>query len=139
MIHQIERRYARPPAEVLVDGGYVSLDDIEALAESHSGTILYAPPTRPRDPTRDPHVPLPDDPPAVAAWRVRMGTAAAKTIYRERASTAECVNALARDRGLRHLPVRGLAKARAVLLWFALAHDLLRAVALRAARTAAAT
>jgi len=131
MVRQIERRHGRAPGAMLVDGGFVVLAEIEALSASHCGTIVYAPPTTPRDPARDPHLPLPDDPPAVAAWRTRMGTPEAKAIYRERAATAECVNAQARNRGLRQLPVRGLAKARAVLLWFALAHNLLRALALR--------
>jgi len=61
-----------------------------------------------------------------------MGTPEAKAVYKERASTAECVNAIARNRGLRQFLVRGLAKVRAVVLWFALAHNLMRAVALRA-------
>ena len=73
MVRQLDRRYGRAPAEMLVDGGYVSLHEIEALAESHCGTTLYAPPTTPRDRARDPHLPLPDDHPSVAAWRVRMG------------------------------------------------------------------
>ncbi len=33
-------------------------------------------------------------------WRQRMATDEAKAIYRQRAATAECVNALARNRGL---------------------------------------
>lgn len=139
MVGQLERRYDRAPDAVLVDGGFVNLAEIEALAESAGGTTLYAPPPTPRDPTRDRHVPLPGDAPAVAAWRIRMGTAEAKRIYRERAATAECVNAIARNRGLRHIGVRGLAKARAILLWFALAHNLMRAVVLRAAAAAAVT
>ena len=139
MLGQIDRRYDRAPDAVLVDGGFVNLAEIETLAASACGTTLYAPPPTPRDPTRDRHVPLPGDAPAVAAWRVRMGTDEAKRIYRERAATAECVNALARNRGLRHIGVRGLEKARAILLWFVLAHNLMRAVVLRAAATAAAT
>ena len=89
MLDQLERRYGQVPDEVLVDGGYVKLAEIEALSTSRCGTTIYAPPATPRDPTRDPHPPLPDDPPAVAAWRVRMGTEEAKDIYRERAATAE--------------------------------------------------
>ena len=69
----------------------------------------------------------------IAEWRQRMGTEAAKTIYKERAATSECVNAIARNRGLQRFVVRGLAKAKAVLLWFALAHNLMRALALRRA------
>ena len=51
---------------------------------------------------------------------------------------AECVNADLRNRGLQRLPLRGRDKVRAVLLWFAVAHNLMRAVALRAAAKAAA-
>ena len=53
-------------------------------------------------------------------------------------SKAECANAWARRMGLTRLLVRGKAKARAVLLWFALAHNMLRALALRRAATVAA-
>jgi Transposase DDE domain len=66
-----------------------------------------------------------------------MRTAAAHAIYRERAATSECVNALARNRGLRQFVVRGLRKVRAIVLWFALAHNLLRAAALRRAALSA--
>jgi IS5 family transposase len=62
-----------------------------------------------------------------------MSTPAAKEIYKDRAATAECVNAITRNRGLQRFRVRGQAKARAVLLWFALAHNLMRTVALRSA------
>jgi len=62
-----------------------------------------------------------------------MSTPQAKEIYKDRAATAECVNAIARNRGLQRFRVRGQAKARAVLLWFALAHNLMRTVALRSA------
>jgi len=139
MLDQLTTRHARAPAAVLVDGGFVNLTEIEALSERHCGTTLYAPPTTPRGSARDPHAPLPGDPPPVADWRARMGTPEAKRIYRERAATAECVNAIARNRGLHHLPVRGLEKARAILLWFALAHNLMRTVVLRTAATATAT
>jgi IS5 family transposase len=68
----------------------------------------------------------------VAAWRQRMASAEAQAIYKERAATAECVNALARNRGLRQLLVRGVAKVKAIALWYAIAHNLLRTVSLRA-------
>ena len=48
----------------------------------------------------------------------------------DRAATAECVNAQARNRGLLRMPVRGLAKVRCVVKLFALAHNLMRIVAL---------
>jgi Transposase DDE domain len=94
---------------------------------------VYAPVPKPKDPQVDRHEPKPSDSAAVAAWRQRMATDQAKTISKERAATAECVNALVRGRGLVQLTVRGRLKALAVALWHALAHNILRGVALRAA------
>jgi len=67
-----------------------------------------------------------------------MGTPEAKQIYKERSSTVECVNAISRNRGLRQFLVRGLRKVRAVALWFAIAHNLMCVVALRAQAALAA-
>ena len=50
-----------------------------------------------------------------------------------RAQTAEWANARVRNWGLRQFVVRGLAKVRAVALLYALAHNLVQAVRLRAA------
>ena len=44
-------------------------------------------------PQVDRHAPHSGDSAAVAAWRRRMGTEEAKAIYKDRAATAECVNA----------------------------------------------
>lgn len=127
MVDQIEARHDHAPGATLVDGGFATKEDIEAVSPR---TTVYAPVQKPKDPTRDPHVPLPKDSPAVAAWRERMGTPEAQAIYKERAATAECVNAQARTRGLRQFSVRGLAKIRTMALWYALAHNLMRMVAL---------
>ena len=67
----------------------------------------------------------------VADWRKRMGTDEAKEIYKDRAATAECVNAIAHNRGLCQFSVRGLKKVKAVTLWFALAHNVMREASLR--------
>jgi transposase len=122
MSDQLAAAYGMRPAEHLVDGGFAKLDDVAALAEQ--GVTVYAPVPEPRDKTRERYVPLPDDPPGVAAWRLRMGSEAAKAIYKERAATAECVNAQARNRGLIRLLVRGTDKVKTVLLWFALTHNM---------------
>ena len=55
-----------------------------------------------------------------------MASDEAKEIYKQRAATAECVNAQARNRGLLRMPVRGLAKVRSVVGLFVLAHNLMR-------------
>jgi transposase len=129
MVDQLAARHQEAPGATLVDGGFATKEDIEAVSDR---TTVYAPVQKPKDPTRAPHVPLPTDTPAVAAWRERMGTPAAQAIYKERAATAECVNAQARNRGLRQLGIRGLAKARTLALWYAVAHNLARAIALGA-------
>lgn len=136
MLEQLETRYGKRPAQGLVDGGFVALDDIETAAAQ--GTEVYAPVAKPKDPDRDPHTPLPDDAPAVADWRQRMGTDEAKEIYKLRAATAECVNAIARNRGFQRFRVRGKEKARAVALWYAIAHNMMRGLALGSAPALAA-
>jgi transposase len=139
MVEQHQTRYQTKPKEALVDGGFVKKADFDAMSPPQGSTTIYAPVMESKDPSRDPHTPRDDDSPAVAEWRQRMGTDEAKAIYRERAATAECVNAWARNRGLQRFLVRGLRKVKAVVLWFALAHNLMRAVALRAGMAQAAT
>ena len=55
-----------------------------------------------------------------------MNTDEARTIYKDRAATAECVNAQARNRGLLRMPLRGLPKVKSVVGLFVLAHNLMR-------------
>jgi hypothetical protein len=133
MVEQVRGRYETVPGDVLVDGGFAQHDQIETVSAPGMGCTVYAPVPKPKGPGVDRHTPKPGDGAAVAAWRQRMGTDQAKAIYKERASTAECVNAQARGRGLLRLLVRGLAKVKAIALWHALAHNLLRAASLRAA------
>lgn len=128
MLEQVEQRYDERPAQCLVDGGFARHDEIEDA--DGRGTTVYAPVPKPKDPSRDPYVALPGDSQAIAQWRERMGTDAAKAIYKQRAATAECVNAIARGRGLMQFVVRGLSKVKAVALWYAIAHNMMRAITL---------
>ena len=122
MLDQIEARYGKRPREALVDAGFASNNSLEG-AEAR-GVVLLAPiPAHRRKPQT----------PAHARWIERMASVAGQAIYRERAASIECVNAQARNRGLQRLLVRGMAKARSVLLLFALAHNALRAQSLGAA------
>jgi transposase len=132
MVHQHEERYGQAPQEMLADGGFAKKEDITEVSPPHGNTTVYTPVQKSKDPDRAAHTPRADDQPAVAEWRQRMATASAKAIYKERASTAECVNAIARNRGLQQFRVRGLVKVKAVILWFVLAHNLMRTVTLRA-------
>jgi hypothetical protein len=79
---------------------------------------------------RDPHTPREGDSPAIAAWRERMASDEAREIYKERGAGVECANAPPRRRDPWHFNVCGMVKARAVLLWHALAHNLQRMIAL---------
>ena len=128
---QIAQRTGRHPESYVVDGSYAALQDVVTLARRE--VTLYAPSRPPTGATRqrDASLPRPTDPPEVEAWRVRMCTEEAQALYRERGSSVECVNAQVEQRyGLRQLPVRGLDKALSVLLLVAIAHNLLRWIAL---------
>lgn len=133
MVKQLHEDYGQAPPEMLVDGGFAMNKAIDEVAAVPYGCTVYGPVQKPKDPTRDPHLERDGDSPAVAAWRVRMGTETAKAIYKLRARTAECVNAIARHRGLTRFRVRGLRKAKAIALWFALAHNTIRSLGLRPA------
>jgi len=133
MVEQHEERYQQAPEAILVDGGFVKKEAIEQVSPPAGSTKVYAPVMESKDPQRDRHTPCDDDSPAVAEWRVRMGTPEAKEIYKQRAATAECVNAMARNRNLQQFRVRGRSKVRAIVLWYVLVHNLMRALALRAA------
>jgi Transposase DDE domain len=130
MLDQIEDRFEHRPKEVLVDGGFAKLEDIERV-QAGGKCKVYAPVAKPKRDTVDRHEPKATDSEEVAEWRKRMGTKTAKTIYKERAATAECVNAQARNRGLRQFMVRGLEKVKSVATWFAIAQNMARSFALR--------
>jgi hypothetical protein len=133
MVEQHQERYDTYPQDVLVDGGFNKKEDIDAVSAPEKGCTVYAPVPKPKKEGRDRHEPLPGDSPALTEWRQRMGTDEAKAIYKERAASAECVNAIARNRGLRQFTVRGLEKIKTVTLWYVLAHNMMRAHTLRAA------
>ena len=96
LLDQIENRFGERPKEVLVDGGFVNLHDIEAV-QAEGRCQVYAPVPKPKKDAVDRHAPKATDSKQVAQWRQRMGTRKARTIYKERAATAECVNAQARS------------------------------------------
>ena len=137
MLEQIEQRYDERPEQVLVDGGFTTLnavEDAEAKNVAVIGPVKNA--EKKLAAGEDPFQPHAKDGPGVATWRQRMGTPEAQTLYRLRAQTAEWVNAGARNRGLYQVTVRGRQKVLAVALLHALVHNLLRAAALRRAATA---
>ena len=102
-------------------------------AASQAGCTVYAPlkgDGKRRDAGIDPYAKKKGDSDAVAAWRARMGTVAAREIYKLRCQTAEWVNAMARNRGLLQMPVRGQSKCGTVAAMYAIAHNLMQALKL---------
>lgn len=141
MLDEIKERHDKVPKEYLVDGGFATRDDITYATTEHEVTV-YAPikqEKKKQQAGKDPFAPQKGDSEAVKEWRRRMGTEEAKMLYRFRAATAEWSNAQARNRGLYQVTVRGLTKVKAVLLLYALVHNLLQARVLRAAQQAAAS
>jgi transposase len=129
MVDQIEKSYGEAPSEILVDGGFSSVADVE---KSHAaGIVVYMPlknASKELAGGKDPYAPKAGDKAGMRALRQRMGTEEGKAIYKQRASTAEWVNAGYRNRGLYGVLVRGVKKVRAVVLLQSLVHNLFQTI-----------
>ena len=126
---QIVARTGSHPTTLLVDGGFAQREEITALTQR--GVDVYAPTRPPRTTTsgRTQEMARSDDSSEVVTWRAKMATDSAKTIYRQRAATAEWTNAQVRSHGLTRFSVRGLTKVGTVALLVALTHNVLRWIA----------
>ena len=124
---QVAQRTGQHPGAYLLDGGFVDLDDIEAL--ERRGVRVYAPPKKGKGGQKA--TPKPGTKSGVIAWRERMETQGGQAIYRHRASTAECVNAQSRMKyGVQRFTVRGVTNVTCIALLLAVTHNLLRWAAL---------
>ena len=137
MLEQVKERFGRTPKELLVDGGFSNAADIEWAAQPENGAIAVFMAATNSKHGGDPYAPRERDGPATLAWRARMASVAGQATYKIR-SIHECINAHLRHRRLHQLTVRGTAKVNAIFLWHALAHNLVRAGALRRAAPALA-
>jgi transposase len=125
-VQRIQKQHGKTPQEMLVDGGFAKREAIEEVAGAPFNCTVYAPLPKPTTKAQTLERPFKTETPRVTEWRERMATQAAKEIYKERASTVECVNAQARNRGLQQFRVRGRPKVKAVALMFALVHNIVR-------------
>jgi transposase len=129
MEEQIMQRTGQHPQEYLMDGGFATREDITTLEQR--GVTVYAPVRLPRNkPEEERYQPRYGDSGEVVLWRERMATGEAKQVYRQRGATAEWANAQVRQHGVSQFTVRGVAKVTTVMLLVAVAHNLLRWVAL---------
>jgi transposase len=122
---QVEQRSGQRPVEYLYDGGFIDLNDIQAFEKK--GIKVYAPLKKEEVKWRSGVAGSEE----VMAWRERMKTEEGQTIYKERAASSECVNAIMRAKyGLQQFTVRGIPKALSVILLMVLAHNLMRWITL---------
>lgn len=131
MHDRLQRRYGRTPGRYLVDGGFVTHQEVTVLDQR--GTPVYAPiPAEERMRTlgHDPYARQEKDTDQSFAFRQRMATEEAKELYKRRSAIAEYPNADCRNRGLQQFRVRGLAKVKVVALWHAVAFNVRRMISL---------
>jgi transposase len=128
MLKQVEERYGFVPNEWLQDGGFKNETELEKTVRQYKNCTIYMPIPETKKNHQNEYVRQPSDSDIVAEWCERMETKPAQEIYKERASTAEYVNAVARNRGMQQFLVRGLSKVKCVALMFALAHNMMIAI-----------
>jgi transposase len=122
MLDEVQERTGHLPERYLADGGFEAAKDIE---RAHAENVaIYCPPTQSKH-GNDPYAPRKDDGPGVLAWRQRMASEEAKKLYKTR-SICECIHARWRNWNLIRLTVRGLPKVKTVMLWYALANNILQ-------------
>lgn len=122
MLQRLRALTGHFPGRHLADGGFGSAEDIEwAHGE---GVEVYCPPTQSKHGT-DPYRPRRGDSAGVLVWRARMASEAGKAQYKPR-SICECIHARWRNWDLRQLTVRGIEKARAIVLCYALTNNILQ-------------
>lgn len=128
---KVKQQQGMLPAEVLLDSGYATLEDIEEVEQA--GTRVVMPPRDTKKDVqagRDPYARKKGDSVRLAAWRRRMGTAAAQQLYRLRSGLAEIIHARMEQRKWHRFRLRGQVKVATEGLWQAWAHNVARLLAL---------
>jgi len=135
LLDQIKKRLGLEPRRLLVDTGYATREDIEAMAKRQIEVYTPVPPDKP-DATAESQRKRAwrrrREPDALKAWRARMDSDAGRAVYRRR-NWIETVNGILKGRGLGIMQVRSMAKVTATALLHVLAHNLWRAHSLRTA------
>ncbi len=130
MYKKIKTQYGITPERYLADGGFKSKTDVEEMTKD--GCNVYVPLQQKingKD-VKDIQKPRKGESKEVEEWRKRMAEEGSKVIYKRRGSTIELCNARLREYGLYRLCVRGLDKAKNVATMFAVAHNMMRSIAM---------
>ena len=125
MVEQATANVGTAPKEALADAGYSDANDVQKLETAQIEVLM--PPKNERkekEQGKDPYGRKRNDSDEIAAWRQRIGTAAARERYGRRAPVAEGVHAQQSNRGWKRFRLRGLVKARVEALWQAVVHNL---------------
>lgn len=132
MIDQVSADYGKRPAKVLVDSAYATKDAVTQVERGGSEVVSTIPRSELLNKHgKDPHTRQKGDSDEYASFRARMCQAEYQSMYKQRPSIAEFPNADCRNRGLRQFRVRGLAKVKAIALWYALAFNFTRMINLK--------
>jgi transposase len=136
-VEQIARRCGTAPERLLADGTAITQGEIAQLSQRHPGLRVYIPLPKEREDVtaetlRNRRSQRRHEPDAVKEWRTLMASDAGKAVYRRRKLT-EHAHARMKNCGFGRMPVHGIARVRVVCLLYALAHNLLLALRLRAA------
>jgi len=127
MLDDIKARTGREPKQCLLDGGYLHFGSI--IKAAARGVELLVPMHKHAGYKAELYAPHPKDPPAIAQYRARMGAPETGEIYKQRAATAETVNADFKCKhNLDRFLVRGLHKTLTVSVLTALAYNLTRVI-----------
>ena len=128
MLEHVRGKYENLPEKWLVDAGYVS--EIGLLKAQSLGMETMMPvPERTRKKYKV-GAPIPGNSNVMALWVERMESQQGQELYKDRASTAEFSNASTRNKGFYQFKVRGLFKAQATSVLFALVHNFERLASL---------
>lgn len=129
MQEKIRTTYGRTPKQALVDGAFATKESVTAVELAGTEVVSSVPRSEQLEKHgKDPHARQKGDSDQYVAFRERMAKPEYQELYRWRPSIAEFPNAECRNRNLRQFRVRGLRKVKAVVLWYALAFNLLRMI-----------
>src|SRR5262249_34702465 len=136
MLEKIREHYGKTPAQALVDSAYATQESVTEAETAGTKVISTIPRADQLERHgKDPHERQRRDTDEYVQFRARMSEPEYQERYKLRPSIAEFPNADCRNRNLRQFRVRGLAKVRAVAIWFALAFNFMRLIRLNALAT----
>lgn len=129
MQQEIIENYGKTPKHTVVDSAYATKEGVTAVEKTGSKVVSTVPRAEQlAKHGKDAHERQKGDTEEYANFRARMQEEEYQKMYKQRPSIAEYPNAVCRNRGLQQFNVRGMVKAKAVVLLYVLAYNLTRMV-----------